>query len=618
MCGIIGGVAQRDIAPILVEGLRRLEYRGYDSAGLAVIDSIDGHNQIQCLRVCGKVQELTQALNEDPILGSMGIAHTRWATHGKPSTDNAHPHMSGDEIALVHNGIIENHAQLRDELIEKGVVFQSQTDTEVIAHLIRFYFDQNNFSAAVIQALGRLTGAFALAIICKTNPECIIAVCKGSPVLIGLGIGENFVASDTLALLPVTQRFVTLEEGDVATIYKDHYEIVDSNNKLVIRDIKISQVTQESIEKGIYRHFMQKEIFEQPLAVKQALKGRLDLETNHMITDAIFTPSRCIDIKTKLDAVRQVQIVACGTSYHAGLIARFWIENLVGIPCQVDIASEMRYHRQLVRPGTLFVTLSQSGETADTLGALRCIKQNDAYCGRIAICNVAESSLVRESDFVLLTQAGREIGVASTKAFTTQLVALLMLVSCLGTRTGLNLQTQQMIVESLHSLPDYIEQVLMLDKPIQKLAQRFARKKHALFLGRGCYYPVAREGALKLKEISYIHAEAYPAGELKHGPLALVDKDMPVIALLPNDELAEKLKSNLEEVSARGGEVIVFAQPGIQLAKNMTVLMTPAVNKLLSPIIMTIPLQLLAYHVAVLKGTDVDQPRNLAKSVTVE
>ncbi len=615
MCGIIGGVAQRDIAPILVEGLKRLEYRGYDSAGLAVIEN----DTIQRVRVCGKVQELAQAVSENPVLGSMGIAHTRWATHGKPSTDNAHPHMSGDQIALVHNGIIENHAQLREELIDKGVIFQSQTDTEVIAHLIHFYLDQsNNFLEAVHQAIDRLTGAFALAIICKRYPDCIIAVCKGSPVLIGLGIGENFVASDTLALLPVTQRFVILEQRDVAVIYKDRYEIVDSNKQPVIREVKTSQVTSESIEKGLYRHFMQKEIFEQPLAVIQALKGRLNLENHHMVMDAVFTPSVCSDIESKLDAVRQIQIVACGTSYHAGLIAQFWMESLLGIPCQVEIASEMRYHCQLARPGTLFVTLSQSGETADTLGALRCVKQNDAYCARLAICNVAESSLVRESDFALLTQAGREIGVASTKAFTTQLVALLMVVSCLGRRLNLNVETQQMIAESLHKLPDYIEQVLMLDKPIQKLAQRFARKKHALFLGRGIHYPVAREGALKLKEISYIHAEAYPAGELKHGPLALVDKEMPVIALLPNDELAEKLKSNLEEVSARGGEVIVFAQSGVEVTNNMTVLMTPAVNKVLSPIIMTIPLQLLAYHVAILKGTDVDQPRNLAKSVTVE
>jgi len=621
MCGIVGGVAQRDIVSILMEGLKRLEVRGYDSAGLAIVDTnASGENAIQCLRVCGKVQELGNALNKTPILGPMGIAHTRWATHGKPNTENAHPQMAGEEVALVHNGIIDNYAELRDELLQKGVVFRSQTDSEVIAHLIHFYFkqDPSNCIRAVQTALSRLTGAFALAIIFKQYPECIIVARRGSPVLIGLGIGENFIASDTLALLPVTQQFVMLEEGDLAVVYKDRYEILDSTNQIANRDIKTSQMTQDSLDKAPYRHFMQKEIFEQPLAVTQALTGRLDLQNSTFIEEAIFHPSAHSDIGSRLDAVKQLQIVACGTSYHAGLIAQFWIENWLHIPCQVDIASEMRYRAQLARPGTLFITLSQSGETADILGALRAIKDNPAYCGTMAICNVAESTLVRESDFVLLTQAGREIGVASTKAFTTQLVALLMLVACLDKRLNKNLLLEKRIVGALQKLPDYIEQVLTLDKPIEKLAQRFARKRHALFLGRGLHYPIAREGALKLKEISYIHAEAYPAGELKHGPLALVDKNMPVIALLPNDALAEKMKSNLEVVSTRGGEVILFTQPGIELPANSTALMIPLVDDVLSPIMMTIPLQLLAYHVAVLKGTDVDQPRNLAKSVTVE
>lgn len=618
MCGIIGGIAQRDITPILVEGLKRLEYRGYDSAGLAVLESAHKDPEIHCVRVCGKVNDLAQTLNQSPILGSLGIAQTRWATHGKPSTENAHPQMSGDDLALVHNGIIDNYEELKEELKSKGVIFKSQTDTEVIVHLIHLYMNEYDFLEAVQKALVRLTGSFALAIMSKNSPDRLIVARKGSPLLIGLGIGENFVASDMLALFAVTQQFVMLEEGDVAILYKDHYEILDSQNKRVTRPIRTPKIMHGSTEKGAYRHFMLKEIFEQPLAAIHTLQGRLALSDEEMISDTIFNPSMRSDIDAILSAVKQVQIVACGTSYHAGMVAKFWIENLVGIPCQVDIASEVRYHKQLARPGTLWISLSQSGETADTLGALRSIQKNEAYCGRIAICNVAESSLVRESDFTLLTQAGPEIGVASTKAFTTQLVALLMLVFCLGRRFNLSVESQKMIAQSLREMPAAIEQVLLLDKPIQALAQQFARKKHALFLGRGIHYPVAREGALKLKEISYIHAEAYPAGELKHGPLALVDKNMPVIALLPNDELVEKLKSNLEEVSARGGEVIVFAESGVKVSSHMKVLFTPTVNPLLSPLIMTIPLQLLSYHVAVLKGTDVDQPRNLAKSVTVE
>ena len=610
MCGIVGAVAQRYVAPILLEGLKRLEYRGYDSAGMVVISPT---HHIDRRRVLGKVIGLEQALTATPLDGALGIAHTRWATHGEPSTRNAHPHVCRDEVALVHNGIIENHAELRREQIAAGYEFTSDTDTEVAVNQIHQFLVAGVDLLYAVQKTARiLTGAFALGVVAKNQPDRLIAARRGSPLVIGLGIGENFIASDVFALLPVTQRFIFLEDGDVAEITRTHITIFDVEGRVVARPESISKLTADAAEKSGYRHFMLKEIFTQARALSETLEGRL---AGGRVLDATFGP----DAAKVLDRVRSVTIVACGTSYHSGQVARYWFEGLAGVPCTVEVASEFRYRRPVVAPDTLFVTISQSGETADTLAALREAKKW-GYAHSLAICNVPESSLTRESELVLLTRAGPEIGVASTKAFTTQLVALMMLVIALGRRAALTQKDEAELVGLLESLPGRVNVVLELNDVIAALAEGFVNKHHMLYLGRGSMYPIAMEGALKMKEISYIHAEAYPAGELKHGPLALVDDEMPVIAVAPNNELLEKLKSNLEEVRARGGELFVFADAEVQVPSRpgFRVINLPAVADAIAPIVYTIPLQLLAYHVAVLKGADVDQPRNLAKSVTVE
>ena len=610
MCGIVGAVAQRYVAPILLEGLKRLEYRGYDSAGMVVISPT---HHIDRRRVLGKVVGLEQALTATPLDGALGIAHTRWATHGEPSTRNAHPHVCRDEVALVHNGIIENHAELRREQIAAGYEFTSDTDTEVAVNQIHQFLVAGVDLLYAVQKTARiLTGAFALGVVAKNQPDRLIAARRGSPLVIGLGIGENFIASDVFALLPVTQRFIFLEDGDVAEITRTHITIFDVEGRVVARPESISKLTADAAEKSGYRHFMLKEIFTQARALSETLEGRL---AGGRVLDATFGP----DAAKVLDRVRSVTIVACGTSYHSGQVARYWFEGLAGVPCTVEVASEFRYRRPVVAPDALFVTISQSGETADTLAALREAKKW-GYAHSLAICNVPESSLTRESELVLLTRAGPEIGVASTKAFTTQLVALMMLVIALGRRAALTQKDEAELVGLLESLPGRVNVVLELNDVIAALAEGFVNKHHMLYLGRGSMYPIAMEGALKMKEISYIHAEAYPAGELKHGPLALVDDEMPVIAVAPNNELLEKLKSNLEEVRARGGELFVFADADVQVPSRpgFRVINLPAVADAIAPIVYTIPLQLLAYHVAVLKGADVDQPRNLAKSVTVE
>jgi len=610
MCGIIGGIAQRDLAPVLIEGLKRLEYRGYDSAGLAVIGP-DG--RIRRERTEGKVRDLEAHLMVDMPAGSLGIAHTRWATHGVPAARNAHPHVCRDQIAVVHNGIVENHEELREAQRRQGHRFTSDTDTEVIVHAV---YDQVATGAPLLEAVQRtcasLKGAFALGVVSLADPGCLVAARQGSPLVIGLGIGENFIASDVAALLPVTRRFVFLDEGDTALITRDTVAIYDREGHEVERPIKESELSADAAERGDYRHYMLKEIHEQPMAIAETLEGRL---AGGRVLEASFGP-RAGEL---FDQVRAVQIIACGTSYHAGLVARNWFEGVAGIACRVEVASEFRYRHPVPDPDALIVTISQSGETADTLAALRAAREW-GFGPSLAICNVPESSLVRETDLNLMTRAGPEIGVASTKAFTTQLVALLLLVTVLGRRARLSAERESAIVEQLTALPRHVEDVLELDEAIRRLAERFTEKHHALFLGRGVQYPVAMEGALKLKEISYIHAEAYPAGELKHGPLALVDEDMPVVAVAPNDALLEKLKSNLEEVRARGGELYVFAdhKSRVSASERVHVTMVPLAGGHVAPIIFTIPLQLLAYHVAVLKGTDVDQPRNLAKSVTVE
>ncbi|MBI4695608.1 MAG: glutamine--fructose-6-phosphate transaminase (isomerizing) [Gammaproteobacteria bacterium] len=610
MCGIVGAVAQRYVTPILLEGLKRLEYRGYDSAGIAVIDTTQ---EIGRVRVAGKVAGLEKALEESPLDGSLGIAHTRWATHGEPSTRNAHPHVCRDRVALVHNGIIENHSELRAKQIAAGYDFSSDTDTEVAVNLVHQFLEEGLDLLAAVQAVAKeLTGAFALGVISNDEPGRLIATRRGSPLVIGLGIGENFIASDVFALLPVTQRFIFLEDGDVADISRQAIVIYDADGRVVQRPESISKLTADAAEKSGYRHFMLKEIFTQPRAISETLEGRIE---NGRVCEDIFG-ARASEV---LDRVKSVTIVACGTSFHAGMVARYWFEGLAGIPCSVEVASEFRYRKPVVRPDALFVTISQSGETADTLAALREAK-NWGFAHSLAICNVPESSLTRESELVLMTRAGPEIGVASTKAFTTQLVALLLLVVALGRRNGMDAKVEHELVRELETLPGKINAVLELNDAIEELSQQFASKNHALYLGRGSMYPVAMEGALKLKEISYIHAEAYPAGELKHGPLALVDDEMPVIAVAPNNELLEKLKSNLEEGRARGGQLYVFADTRIHVASNpaVHVMDVVSVEDVIAPIVYTIPLQLLAYHVAVLKGADVDQPRNLAKSVTVE
>ncbi|MBX2839397.1 MAG: glutamine--fructose-6-phosphate transaminase (isomerizing) [Gammaproteobacteria bacterium] len=610
MCGIVGAVAQRDIAEILLMGLQSLEYRGYDSAGIA---TINGDGELQRMRRVGKVKSLVDAVESSGMPGGTGIAHTRWATHGEPNEQNAHPHVSTDRIAVVHNGIIENHAELRKELKAKGYEFTSDTDTEVIAHLVEHELKTSNTLFSAVQNVVRmLDGAYGTVIMDREHPETLIVARSGSPLVIGYGIGEHFIASDQLALLPVTRKFSFLEEGDVAEITRTSVTIVDEQGNPVERAVEESTITRDASDKGNYRHYMQKEIFEQPVAIQRTLEGRIQ---EGRVLDEAFG-ERADEL---LPQVEHVQIIACGTSYHAGMTARYWFEEFAGVSCNVEIASEYRYRQSFVRPNSLLVTISQSGETADTLAALR-LAQQQGYMTSLTLCNVPGSSLVRESDMAYLMKAGTEIGVASTKAFTVQLTGLLMLAAAVGQHKGLAAETQKNIVSALQSLPSKIEQVLSMDDAIQGLAEDFADKHHSLFLGRGDQYPIAMEGALKLKEISYIHAEAYAAGELKHGPLALIDADMPVIVVAPNNELVEKLKSNVEEVRARGGLMYVFADKDAHFENDetMTVLEVAHCDRLIAPIIYTIPLQLLSYHVAIIKGTDVDQPRNLAKSVTVE
>lgn len=610
MCGIVGAVAQRDVAEILINGLHRLEYRGYDSAGVAVVDPNHELHRVRCL---GKVKALDEAVAVKPLIGGTGIAHTRWATHGEPSEANAHPHTSGN-FAVVHNGIIENHEELRELLKSRGYVFNSQTDTEVIAHLVEWEMrTASTLLEAVQKTVKQLTGAYGMVVLDREHPEHLVAARSGSPLVIGLGIGENFLASDQLALLSVTRRFIYLEEGDIAEITRRIVDIYDANGQKVEREVHESNLENDAAEKGKFRHFMQKEIYEQPNALINTMEGRI--LHNNVIVDAIGNGAAEI-----LEKVEHIQIVACGTSYNAGMTARYWFEALAGVSCDVEIASEFRYRKFVTRPNSLLVTISQSGETADTLAALRLAKEK-GYMAALTICNVSSSSLVRESDLAFMTRAGVEVGVASTKAFTTQLAALLMLVTAIGKVKG-NISNEQEveIVKALQSLPAEVEKALAFDKDIEALAEDFAEKNHALFLGRGEFYPIAMEASLKLKEISYIHAEAYAAGELKHGPLALIDADMPVIVVAPNNELLEKVKSNIEEVRARGGQLYVFAdkEAGFTPSEGMKIITMPKVNEIIAPIFYTVPMQLLSYHVALIKGTDVDQPRNLAKSVTVE
>ena len=611
MCGIVGAVADRDIVPILIEGLRRLEYRGYDSAGLAVLN---GSSEVARLRAVGKVARLGEALAASPTSGHLGIAHTRWATHGVPNERNAHPHVSRDGVAIVHNGIIENHESLREELLALGYEFTSETDTEVIAHRIHHHLQAAaDLFEAVQRTVRDLQGAYALAVIWGRDPDCIVLARAGCPVVIGVGEDENFVASDVAALLPVTRRFVFLEEGDVACIRRRTIRVVDSTGRTVERPLRESDLPADAVERGDYPHYMLKEIHDQPAAVAQTLAERV--AGGRLLAQA-FGPA-AMEV---LRRTQSVQIVACGTSYHAGVVAGYFIEQLCRLPCRVEIASEFRYRDPVVPANTLFVSISQSGETADTLAALRLAKQA-GFLSTLSICNVPESSLVRESELVLLTRAGPEIGVASTKAFTTQLAALGMLTVALGKHHGINPERERLLVQRLVELPGLLEQTLALDPQLRQLAAQIADKHHALFLGRGALFPIAMEGALKLKEISYIHAEAYAAGELKHGPLALVDADMPVIAVAPNNDLLEKVKSNLQEVRARGGMLHVFADPesGIESSDGVHVITMPRhISYFQAPAVYTLPLQLLAYHTAVIRGTDVDQPRNLAKSVTVE
>ncbi len=607
MCGIVGVVSTRDVTPILLEGLKRLEYRGYDSAGIARFN--EGGAIERICRV-GKVAELENAVKQFPGKGTFGIAHTRWATHGAPSENNAHPHISNDSVVIVHNGIIENHETLRKELQSEGYSLYSETDSELIAHLVhRELKNAEDLLQAVTAATQLMHGAFAIAVMSIDHPRELIAARKGSPLIIGVGLGENFVASDQLALLPVTTRFIFLEEGDIARVTLNEVEIFN-NGEPQQRPIKPYTGGDASSDKGEYRHYMLKEIFEQPTAIRATLEGR---SASGKIEPEVFGE----DAPTVFPKVKHIQIIACGTSFHAGMVAKYWFESLAGLPCNVEVASEFRYRPTVVQDGSLFVTISQSGETADTLAALR---DATGYLSSLAICNVPTSSLVRESAMSFMTKAGPEIGVASTKAFTTQLVALYLLVVAVGKYHRIDSEKESQLLQGLQQLPDLVQTVLQLSDPIEQMAEAFAEKHHALFLGRGIQYPIAMEGALKLKEISYIHAEAYPAGELKHGPLALVDADMPVVTVAPSDSLLEKLKSNLQEVRARGGELFVFqdTDAAMEKQKDLHVLDLPKVPEELAPIVYTIPLQLLSYHVAIIKGTDVDQPRNLAKSVTVE
>jgi glucosamine--fructose-6-phosphate aminotransferase (isomerizing) len=610
MCGIVGGITRNNVVPGLVEGLRRLEYRGYDSAGVVVIND---EGCVDRVRRAGRVETLASAV-DGKMHGSVGVGHTRWATHGPPSEINAHPHVCRKAVALVHNGIIENHDKLRAQQIEKGFEFTSDTDTEVVVHQVYDYHlnQKMDLLDAVTKTLKDIKGAYALGVISNKDPHRIIAARYGSPLVVGLGDGENFIASDAAALLPVTRRFIYLNEGDIADITLDGVVVYDADGNEVERPVHESTLSADATDKGEYDHFMLKEIFEQPGAIVETIEGRI---SDNQVLSAAFGPEADRIFKQ----VEAVQIVACGTSYHAGLIARYGFEELGGIPCDVEVASEFRYRRHVVQPNTLFVTISQSGETADTLAALREAKAL-GYTHTLAICNVPESSLVRESDLSLMTRAGPEIGVASTKAFTTQLVALMLLIVALGRHHSLTSETEEKIVRQLRHLPVQVEEMLELNERIAELARQFATKQNALFLGRGVHYPVALEGALKLKEISYIHAEGYPAGELKHGPLALVDSEVPIVAVAPNDSLLDKLKANLQEVRARGGALYVFADPAsdVRAEAGVTVLDVAPAEQAVSPIVYSIPLQLLAYHVAVIRGTDVDKPRNLAKSVTVE
>jgi glucosamine--fructose-6-phosphate aminotransferase (isomerizing) len=639
MCGIVAGIAERNIVPILLEGLRRLEYRGYDSAGIAVLDP---QSQIQRIRSLGKIENLENKLNiVDTFSGHIGIAHTRWATHGAPAEKNAHPHICNQSVSVVHNGIIENHQQLKQQQIEQGYRFTSDTDTEVIAHAVHQNLtNDSNLLAALQKSLKTLKGAYALAVMSKDNPNEIVVARKGSPLVIGLGIGENFIASDVSALLPVTQNFIFLEEGDTARVTRNAVEIFDHNGQKVARPTKQSALTNASIELGEHRHFMHKEIFEQPQAIIDTLEGRV---TQHQVLTSTFGHHA----ESLFQTIKRIQIIACGTSYHAGLVAKYWFEDIIGMSCQIEVASEYRYRNPVLQNNTLLLTLSQSGETADTLAALQQIKQyRTCHSERsegspthttvilsevenqklniptLTICNVPESSLTRESDLTFLTHAGPEIGVASTKAFTTQLVALALLLCVIGkVQNRLDSEREALIVQGLHKLPGLVNNALAHEELVKDLANQIATKTSAIFLGRGSMYPIAMEAALKLKEISYIHAEAYPAGELKHGPLALIDENIPVIAIAPHDELLEKLKSNLQEVNARGGQLYVFEdeQSNITSEKGYQIIKaTTNVGRITAPITFNIPLQLLAYHVAIAKGTDVDRPRNLAKSVTVE
>lgn len=608
MCGIVGAVAQRDVAEILVEGLRRLEYRGYDSAGVAIINN----NELSRVRRVGKVAELSDALSSQPHAGGTGIAHTRWATHGEPNEKNAHPHRSED-IAVVHNGIIENYESLREQLKGKGYEFVSDTDTEVIAHLVLDKLKATgSLLSAVQEARKEMTGAYGMAVIDQNHPEHLVVARSGSPLVIGLGIGENFVASDQMALLPVTRKFMFLEEGDVAEITRTDVTIYDLNDLPVERVASESDLKHDAGDKGEYRHFMMKEIHEQPEALAATLEGRI--VNGEIVTEAFGANSN--DILKKVEAI---QIVACGTSYNSAMASRYWFEEIAGIPCQVEIASEFRYRKSVVLPNSLLITLSQSGETADTLAALRMAKEL-GFMSTMTICNVPGSSLVRESDLAYMMRAGVEIGVASTKAFTVQLAGLMLLILSIAKHRGVDEGLIKDITHALTELPQQIEKALTMEDAIKDLAEDFADKHHTLFLGRGSQYPIAMEGALKLKEISYIHAEAYAAGELKHGPLALIDDDMPVIVVAPNNDLLEKLKSNMEEVRARGGQLYVFADKnaGFESAEGVKVIELDHINDYLAPVLYTIPMQLLSYYVAIIKGTDVDQPRNLAKAVTVE
>ena len=608
MCGIDGISAQRDVVEHLISGLKALEYRGYDSAGIAVLTATG----LDRRRAKGKVRDLEALQTQSPLSGHSGIAHTRWATHGVPNTRNAHPHISGDSLSVVHNGIIENHEALRAELIALGYTFQSDTDTEVIAHLVEHHQRGGaSLLDAARAALARMHGAYAVVLISGREPGVLVGARRGSPLVVGLGEGENYLASDIHALLPLTRRFIYLAEGDVAEIRCDSLRVFDEHGAAVTRPVKESHFSADAVERGEYRHYMLKEIHEQPQSIADTLEGRI---AAGRVLPEVFG----VGAAQLLAKAEAVHIIACGTSFHAGLVARYWIESLAGLPCTTEIASEYRYRSPVVRDGTLFVTISQSGETADTLAALKLAQQRN-YLARLVVCNVPESSLVRESDLVLMTRAGPEIGVASTKAFTTQLTALALLALQLASTRGLSREREHALVSELESIPGLVTEALKLDPQIKALAEQFVPRDHALFLGRGTHYPVALEGALKLKEISYIHAEAYPAGELKHGPLALVDENMPVVAVAPNDHLLDKLKSNMEEVRARGGVLYLFADTTVSHGMGAGhVLSLPPSGEIAAPIVFTLPLQLLAYHVAVLRGTDVDQPRNLAKSVTVE